>query len=104
MHEHYRIQEALWPTLSAAGFTVDSENNELDYYGSIRTIFVRREKRVLLEWDGEEGLGYVEVWREGGWQSLPTKVLESKESEFQAAVQQLQQELGSYLEGSGQRK
>jgi hypothetical protein len=102
MHEHYRIQEALWPSLSAAGFTIESENDDVDYYGSIRTIFACGEKRVLLEWDGEEGFGYAEVWRDDGWQSLATKVLESQESGFRAAVQQLQQELGSYLEGNSQ--
>lgn len=102
MHKHYRIQEALLPSLSAAGFTIESENDDVDCYGSIRTIFACGEKRVLLEWDGEEGFGYAEVWRDGAWQSLATKVLESQESGFRAAVQQLQQELGSYLEGSSQ--
>ena len=89
MHEHYRIKEAIWPVLEKAGFGIESENNQLDYYGSIRTIFVRGEKRVLLEWDGEEGFGYAEVWKSGEWESLPTKVIEAKESELQAAIQRL---------------
>ena len=60
--------------LEQAGFTIESENPELDYYGSLRTIFVAGEKRVLLEWDGEEGFGYAEVWKNGEWEQLPTNV------------------------------
>jgi len=97
MHEHYRIQEAIWPLLEKGGFVIESENNQVDYYGSVRTIFVCNEKRVLLEWDGEEGFGYVEVWKNDDWEMLPTKVLESKESEFQAAIQKMCGDLQGYI-------
>lgn len=63
MYEHYKIQEVVWPFLEKAGFRIKSEDSEIDYCGSVRTIFVNHEKRVLLEWDGEEGFGYAEVWK-----------------------------------------
>jgi hypothetical protein len=83
--------------LEKAGFTIESENNHVDYYGSVRTIFVHNEKRVLLEWDGEEGFGYAEVWKHNDWEMLPTKVLESRELEFQAAIQMLCTDLQGYV-------
>ena len=97
MHEHYQIQEALRPMLEQAGFTIESEKPELDYYGSLRTIFVAGEKRVLLEWDGEEGFGYAEVWKNGEWEQLRTNVLESKESEFRKAIETLAEEIKEYI-------
>jgi len=97
MHEHYKIKEAIWPLLEEAGFNVESENSQVDYYGSLRTIFVKNEKRVLLEWDGEEGFGYAEVWKNNEWEKLPTNVLESKESELQAAIEMLCVDLRGYL-------
>jgi hypothetical protein len=97
MHEYYRIKGAVWSVLEKVGFTIESENNQVDYYGSIRTIFVCNEKRVLLEWDGEEGFGYAEIWKNGGWEMMPTKVPEAKESEFQAAIQKLCIDLRKYL-------
>jgi hypothetical protein len=97
MREHYRIKEAIWPVLEKAGFGIESENSQLDYYGSIRSVFVRDEKRVLLEWDGEEGFGYAEVWKSDEWESLPTKVLEARETEFQAAIQRLIIDLQDYI-------
>lgn len=97
MHEHYLIQEALQPMLEEAGFTIESENPQLDYYGSLRTIFVAEEKRILLGWDGKEGFGYAEVWKKGKWEKLSTKMLESKESEFRKAIENLAQEMTEYL-------
>ena len=97
MHEHYKIQEVIWPLLEKEGFKIESENNQVDYYGSIRTIFVNSEKRVLLEWDGEEGFGYVEIWRNKGWERLPTIVLESNESELQVAIQKLCIDVQGYI-------
>ncbi len=97
MHEHYRIKEAIWPVLEKAGFGIESDNSQLDYYGSIRTIFVHDEKRVLLEWDGEEGFGYAAAWKSDEWENLPTKVLEAKESEFQSAIQRLVTDLHGYI-------
>lgn len=35
MHEHYRIKEEIWPALEKAGFEIESENNQLDYCGSL---------------------------------------------------------------------
>ncbi|MCP5345361.1 MAG: hypothetical protein R3F41_04915 [Gammaproteobacteria bacterium] len=83
--------------LEQAGFTIESEKPELDYYGSLRTIFVAGEKRVLLEWDGEEGFGYAEVWKNGEWEQLRTNVLESKESEFRKAIETLAEEIKEYI-------
>ena len=97
MHEHYQIQEALRPMLEKAGFAIESENPQLDYYGSLRTIFISGEKRILLEWDGEEGFGYAEVWRNGRWEKLLTNVLESKETEFRNAIETLAEEMKVYL-------
>jgi len=98
MHEHYRIEAGIWPHLEKAGFVKESENDEIDYCGSIRTIFAKGEKRVLLEWCGEEGLGFAEVWRNGEWRALPTKVLESREAEFEAAIRKLCSDLQEYLD------
>jgi hypothetical protein len=97
MHEYYQIQEMLWALLQKAGFHIESENSEVDYYGSIRTIFVCGEKRVLLEWDGEEGFGFAEVWVNKKWKKLPTNVLESKEIEFRKAIENLCEEMKGYL-------
>ncbi|MDH3694367.1 MAG: hypothetical protein OER96_07355 [Gammaproteobacteria bacterium] len=83
--------------LENAGFVIESENSQLDYCGSLRTIYVSGEKRVLLEWDGEEGFGYAEVWKNGEWEKLPTNVLESTESEFQKAIENLAEEMKEYL-------
>ncbi|EON90564.1 hypothetical protein MARLIPOL_18153 [Marinobacter lipolyticus SM19] len=98
MHEHYRIEQVILPHLEKAGFVKESENDQVDYCGSIRTIFVKDEMRVLLEWDGEEGFGFAEVWRNGEWCTLPTKVLESREVEFQSAIKKLCAELQGYLD------
>ena len=97
MHEHYRIKEILWPMLKKAGFNIESENPELDDYGSVRTVFVSGKKSILLEWDGEEGLGYVEVWKKEEWERLSTNILESKESEFNKAIENLCEEVKEYL-------
>lgn len=97
MHEHYQIQEALLSMLEEAGFAIESENPQLDYYGSLRTIFVAGENRVLLDWDGEEGFGYVEVWKNGEWEKLPAKVPESKGIAFHKAIEKLAEEIKAYL-------
>jgi len=97
MHEYYRIEQGIWPHLEKAGFVKESENDQVDYCGSIRTIFAKDERRVLLEWDGEEDFGFAEVWRNGEWCALPTKVLESKKAEFQSAIKKLCADLQGYL-------
>ena len=97
MHEHYQIKEAIWPVLERAGFGIESENNQVDYFGSIRTIFVRDDKRVLLEWNGEQGFGRAAVWKSDKWEGLPTKVLEAKKSEFQEAIQRLVIDLRGHI-------
>ena len=96
MHEHYQIRGAIEPILNEAGFVVELESNQLDYYGSVRTVFVSDEKRVLLEWDGEEGFGFIDVWKNDRWERLPTNVLESSNSEFLSAIEELCTELKEY--------
>ncbi len=84
-------------TLSRRDSRLSLKIDQIDYCGSMRTIYVKGDRRVLLKWDGEEGLGYAEVWRNNEWRLLPTKVLESKESEFQAAIQRLCVDLHGYI-------
>ena len=99
MHGHYKIKDILWPILEKAGFCIESENPELDCYGSVRTVFVSGEKRVLLAWDGRGGFGYVKVWKNSGWEKLTTDILESKESEFKKVKEVLCKEVTNYIQG-----
>lgn len=83
--------------LEKAGFHIESENPELDHYGSIRTVFVSGKKRILLEWQGEKGLGFVEVWEKEEWERLSSNIPESKELEFKKAIENLCEEVKGYL-------
>ena len=97
MHEYYKIQDIIRSLLDKSGFTVLSENNEVDYYGSIRTEFINNDKRVLLEWNGKEGFGYAKTWENNGWQKLSTIVAELNEKELQQAIEKLCFELQGYV-------
>jgi len=96
MHEHYKIKETIARELAKNGFFEESENSQIDCYGSIQTTFVCAEKKVLLAWDGEEGFGYAEIWKDGHWTRLATKILESNAKEFDAAKAQLISDLEVY--------
>ena len=97
MHEYYQIKDAVSSLLNADNYKEKTENTEVDYCGSIQTIFVSGEKRVLLGWDGEEGFGYAEVWENGDWRMLPTKVLEDSSANFKVAIEKLCSNIRGYL-------
>ena len=97
MHEYYNIKNAVSSLKELADFVEESENTEVDYCGSIQTILVSGPKRVLLGWDGEEGFGYAEVWENGVWRMLPTKVLEDSSANFKVAIEKLCSNIRGYL-------
>jgi hypothetical protein len=93
MHEYYKIKQSVSDLLFPLGFVEESEDNQSDYYGSIKTIYVSSKNRILLGWDGEEGFGFAEIWENQRWNMLSSMVEESKESVFKNKINELCAEL-----------
>lgn len=88
-----KIQEMLLPL----GFSEDKPSAETEGHGSMGCIFSKGEKRFMVWWDTEEGLGSIEAWANGEWVMLETVVPESSESEFSGHLNSLCIELKSHL-------
>ena len=52
----------------------------------------------VFYWDGEEGFGYAEVWKNNGWKMLESKVLENNEINLKTSIEKLGEELKEYME------
>ena len=69
--------------LTKAGYEEDKPDTELDYCGSMHCIYASGENRFMIQWDGEEGFGSVESWRDNNtWVMLEPIVPEGSEQDF----------------------
>lgn len=88
-----KVQEMLLPL----GFAEARPDAEMEGHGSVRCVFAKGEKKFLVWWDAEEGMGSIEAWVDGDWVMLETVVPESAEAEFAGHLNSLCTELKSYL-------
>ena len=86
MHEYYRIKDAVANVLQPLSFTEESEDSEIDHYGSIQSLFVSGQKKVLLGWDGQGGFGYAEVRLDDTRIPVTSVVHETQQQEFDDAI------------------
>ena len=96
MHEYYSIKNRIAEILIPLHYAEISENTERDCYGSIDSIYAKGENRFMIQWDGEEGFGSVEVWQKTHWVQLKSIVPESGKEEFNKSLSNLCSELGFY--------
>ncbi|MCR8924337.1 hypothetical protein NO559_16300 [Dasania sp. GY-MA-18] len=83
MHEYHKIKNAVVELISPLGYQEDKPDTELDYCGSMHSIYASGEKRFMIQWDGEEGFGSVEIWQGNNtWVLLKPIVPEAKEIDF----------------------
>jgi hypothetical protein len=81
MHEYYKIKEPLQELFLENGLVLDVADMNVDYYGSVQSIFASDKFRFMIFWDGEEGFGGVEKYLgDGQWEMLEPTIPESKES------------------------
>ena len=98
MHEYQKIKSVIVALLSRAGYTEDKPDTELDYCGSIHCIYASGEKRFLIQWDGEEGFGFVESWQgNNSWVMLEPIIPESTQQEFNNKLKALCQVVKVHL-------
>ncbi|MED5523773.1 MAG: hypothetical protein VX447_03345 [Pseudomonadota bacterium] len=98
MHEYHKLKNALVQILSEQGYKEDKPDTDLDYCGSVHSIYAHGEKRFMIEWDGEEGFGAVEQWMgNNSWAMLKPIVPEGVESEFNKNLEALCKEVKSRL-------
>ena len=93
MHEYHKIKIEILKLLKPLGYKEAKSDTELDYYGSLHSIYTREEKRFMIQWDGEEGFGSVESWKNNTWTMLISIVPESTETEFKNNISALCNEL-----------
>ncbi len=98
MHEYRKIKNAVVELLAPSGYQEDKPDTDLDYCGSIHCIYTSGKKRFLIEWDGEEGFGSVELWQDDNtWSMLEPIVPEAIESKFNKNLAALCQTIQGYL-------
>ncbi len=71
----------------------ESESLEVDYYGSMQCLLTNNKHRLLVQWNGEEGFGFVEPWRNDEWITLETTIRENAATLFQADIRELCNEI-----------
>ena len=93
MHEYQAIKVEILEAFDGYSFTQESENLEVDYYGSMQCILVSNDHRLLVQWDGEEGFGFVEYWNDGEWKNFETTIPENEAAVFQTNIKKLCSEI-----------
>lgn len=92
MHEYYKIKQPLQQLFLENGLKLDVEDAQVDYCGSMQSIFASDKFRFIIFWDGEEGFGGVERYHgDGKWEMLEPTIPESKESEMISNIDALVQ-------------
>ncbi|EHK6028777.1 hypothetical protein IO699_004987 [Vibrio parahaemolyticus] len=90
MNEYHKIKNEVSNILIPLGLSESKSDTETDMYGSVYCIYSCGEKRVMIEWNGEEGFGSVSLWQgNNNWVSLEPIVLEGSESEFTQSLEEL---------------
>ena len=80
MHEYYKIKQPLEQLFLENGLVLDVEDKNVDYCGSMQSIYASDKFRFMVFWDGEEGFGGVEQYHgDGNWEMLKPTVPESTE-------------------------
>lgn len=98
MHRYQIIKNAVKEILLPLGFSESFPDSDADYCGSRYSIFSLREKRFMVEWDGEEDSGSLSHWQgEKYWVQLEPIIPESTEPEFSKALEAACIELKTYL-------
>ncbi len=97
MHEYHKIKNRIVALLSPLGFEEDKPDTETDYCGSIHSIYANADNRFMILWDGEEGFGSVESWKNEKWTMLNNIVPESTEEEFDNNLAALITEIKSQI-------
>lgn len=85
-----KVQEILAPL----GF---SEGKADADRGPMSSVFSKGDKKFMVQWDGEEGMGSVEVWQDGDWTMLESIVPEAPEPKFSECLNSLCAELKLHL-------
>ncbi len=97
MHEYHKIKNRVLELIVPLGYEEAKPDTELDYCGSMHSIYTNGEKRFMIQWDGEEGFGSIEAWANNKWTLLETIVPEATEIEFENNIVALCKELKSNL-------
>ena len=98
MHEYHAIKQKLVPLLTDAGLREVVADRSLDVCGSVHSIFASDAARIMLGWDGEEGVGYAETWKGNNvWRMLDSKVPEGVAAQFESDLEALSRELAQHL-------
>ena len=90
MHEYHKIKKPIVELLLSNDFQEVSKDTEIDYCGSIQSIYANGNFRFMLFWDGEEGFGGAEIYKGNGqWEMLKPIIPESSEGQFQKNISEL---------------
>lgn len=95
---HYqKLKSKLVEVLGPLGFAEEKPDTATDGKGSMQCILARGDKKFMVQWDGEEGMGSVEAWQDGDWAMLENIVPEAPEPKFSECLDALCEELKSLL-------
>ena len=93
MSEYLEIKSEILRILVPLGYKEVKSDTELNYCGSLHSIYCKGDKRFMIQWDGEEGFGSVESWSNKTWKMLNTIVPESSDDEYSVNIKALCNEL-----------
>ncbi len=82
MHEYYKLKSRVAEILVKEGYKEVKPDTDIDYCGSIHSIYALSDSRFMIQWDGEERFGSVEIWEGGSWKMLEPIVPEGSAQIF----------------------
>jgi hypothetical protein len=97
MNEFQKVKSRILEILSPLGFTEEKSDTGTDGKGSMQCILAKDERKFMLQWDAEEGMGSVEAWVDRDWSMLESIVPESPAEKFAECLDSLCEELKSQL-------
>jgi hypothetical protein len=87
MHEYFKIKKPLRTLFIENGLIEDVEDLNVDYYGSMQSIFASKDFRFMIFWNGEDGLGGVERYLgDGRWEVLDPVVTEANDEKLASSI------------------
>ena len=86
MNEYTEIKAALAPILDRAGLEQSEEKLQPDVFGSAYSEYKGKGLLYRIIWDGRDGCGYIQHFKEKEWVKLKVSVPEGSHNAFAEAI------------------
>lgn len=97
MNEYQKLKSKVLEILAPLGFSEETPDAQTGGAGSMQCILAKGERKFMVQWDAEEGMGSVEAWLDGDWSMLESIVPEAPAEKFSECLDALCAEIKSNL-------